>query len=83
MGKELSLLGEYRQILCITHLPQIAKYATTHYKVYKETKGGRTFTRLEKLSKKGRVKELARMLSGEKITSTTLKHAEELLNGVR
>lgn len=83
VGKKLSLLGKYRQILCITHLPQIAKYANIHYKVYKETKGGRTFTRLEKLSKRGRVEELARMLSGEKITPTILRHAEELLNGIQ
>ncbi len=83
VGKKLSLLGRYRQILCITHLPQIAKYANVHYKVYKETKGGRTFTKLEKLSKKKRVEELARMLSGERITPTTLKHAQELLDGVQ
>ncbi len=79
VGKKLALLARSRQVICITHLPQIAKYATRHYKVEKEVRGGRTYSKITKLDKKERVKELARMLGGERITETTLRHAQELL----
>lgn len=80
VGKKLAALARSRQVICITHLPQIAKYATRHYKVAKEVRGGRTFSTITKLDKKERVKELARMLGGERITDTTLRHAQELLD---
>jgi DNA repair protein RecN (Recombination protein N) len=80
VGKKLAALSTSRQVICITHLPQIAKYASRHFKVEKEVKGGRTYSKISKLDKKERVQELARMLGGEKITDTALRHARELLD---
>lgn len=79
VGRKLSQLAGSRQVICITHLPQIAKYAQNHLLVMKEVKAGRTYTRLKPLKGEGRVRELARMLGGEQITETTLRHARELL----
>jgi DNA repair protein RecN (Recombination protein N) len=79
VGMKLRQLGESRQVLCVTHLPQIASYAHHHYSVEKTTTNGRTATKVEQLSKQARTEELARMLSGSKITDAILKHAEQLL----
>ena len=75
VGKELGKLGETHQVLCITHLPQVAAMADNHLKVDKEVSGGRTFTSIVALDGKGRVKEIARMLGGSVAAE---KHAEEL-----
>lgn len=79
VGIKLKEISAARQVLCITHLPQIASLAKSHYQVSKDEKSGRTTTSVAKLDQKQRVEELARMLGGSKITETTLKHAKEML----
>jgi DNA repair protein RecN (Recombination protein N) len=77
VGKSLASLSATHQILCISHLHQIASLADHHYRVYKEAQGRRTVTRVEKLSGQEKVAEIARMLGGE--SAIAKKHAEELL----
>ena len=79
VGRKLSELANHHQIICITHLPQIAKFGATHFRISKHVIGGRTQTAIRPLSEEDRHKEIARMLGGEKITETTLEHARELL----
>ena len=79
VGRRLRTLGERRQVLCVTHLPQVASQAHNHLRVVKETRGNTTLTRIETLDKKAQVEELARMLGGVEITETTRKHAREML----
>ena len=79
VGSKLSQLARHHQVLCITHLPQIAKFADRHYRVSKHISKGRTRTDITPLDAKERQNEIARMLGGEKITPATLAHAEELL----
>jgi DNA repair protein RecN (Recombination protein N) len=79
VGKRLRDLAAQHQVLCITHLPQIAAFAHHHVRVEKETRAGRTFIRAAPLSDFQRVDELARMLAGETVTDTARRHAEELL----
>jgi DNA repair protein RecN (Recombination protein N) len=78
IGKRLKELAGKKQILLVTHLPQIARYADRHFQVIKKIEKGRTITRIKELDEKGRVAELARMLGGEEITDTVRAHAEEL-----
>ena len=80
IGKKLSSLARYHQIICITHLPQIAKFGDYHFRISKRVSNGRTKTSINLLSKKERVKEIARMLGGEKITQATLDHAHEMMD---
>ncbi|UCD79071.1 MAG: DNA repair protein RecN [Desulfobacterales bacterium] len=79
VGRKLSELGKHHQIICITHLPQIAKFGRHHFSISKHVADGRTHTAIRPLSKEDRYQEIARMLGGEEITRTTLKHARELL----
>jgi len=79
VGKKLASLGKFHQIVCITHLAQIGKFGHHHYKISKSISKGRTKTEITRLNKKGRIEEIARMLGGEKITRTTLDHANEML----
>ncbi|MEW6686932.1 MAG: DNA repair protein RecN [Candidatus Edwardsbacteria bacterium] len=79
VGKKLREIAKTRQVLCITHLPQIACLAEAHYLVKKETKKGRTTTQIKKLSKEEQIEEIARMLGGEAITKLTREHAREML----
>jgi len=79
VGKKLRDLAERHQVICITHLPQIAKFADHHYRIFKTVAGGRTSTRIVQLTGDERVKEIARMLGGETITAKTLAHAREML----
>ena len=79
VGRKLSQLARHHQVLCITHLPQIAKFADRHYRVSKHISKGRTRTDINPLNSKERQNEIARMLGGEKITAATLEHARELL----
>lgn len=79
VGRKLAALGASRQILCITHLPQVASCAATHFVVRKEIRGGRTYTSIAPVAGDARVDELARMLGGEKLTSVVRRHAAELL----
>lgn len=82
VGKKLKELSGSKQILLVTHLAQIARYADNHFRVTKEEHDGRTVTRIEKLDRKGRIEELARMLGGEKISEKVIAHAAELLENV-
>ncbi|MBI3935068.1 MAG: DNA repair protein RecN, partial [Acidobacteria bacterium] len=79
VGRKLRQLGENRQVLCVTHLPQIASFAHHHFRVEKAVQGGRTVTQVRHLNGDERRTELARMLSGSQITPAILAHAEQLL----
>lgn len=81
VGKRLHELASKKQILLVTHLHQIARYADRHFRVTKETDGKKTVTLIHELNEKERIEELARMLGGEKITDKIRAHAEELLEG--
>ncbi|QWD10534.1 DNA repair protein RecN [Polynucleobacter paneuropaeus] len=79
VGKLLRQLGESHQILCVTHLPQVAAQGNQHFKVIKSQSGDKTLSQLNVLSRNERVEEIARMLGGATITDTTRRHARELL----
>ena len=79
VGEKIGQLSRTRQILCITHLPQIAAVADTHFAISKEEKNGRTYTSVTPLDRAGRVRELARLHGGDAVTETTLRSAEEQL----
>ena len=80
VGRLLKRLGQQRQVLCVTHLPQVASQANQHFQVAKgTTDAGRTVSRIDVLDSRARVEELARMLCGIEITETTRKQARELL----
>jgi len=79
VGRKLSELARHHQVICITHLPQIAKFGEHHLSISKHVTDGRTLTAIQPLNKEDRYKEIARMLGGEQITQTTLDHARELL----
>ena len=83
VGRRLQQLGDKRQVLCVTHLAQVASLADQHFRVSKVTDGKSTRTGLHVLGKDQRIEELARMLGGVEITQTTLKHASEMLAGAR
>lgn len=80
VGERLKQVACGLQVLCITHLPQVAAYADAHYRVEKMEDGGRTFTALVALKGETRVLEMARMLGGAQVTDRTLEHARELIN---
>jgi DNA repair protein RecN (Recombination protein N) len=80
IGRKLADLARRHQVICITHLPQIAKFGAHHFRISKQVAGGRTRTVITLLSADERTREIARMLGGEKITRVTLEHARELLN---
>jgi DNA repair protein RecN (Recombination protein N) len=79
VGKKLKALGVHNQVLCVTHLPQIASFADHHLLIEKSESGGRTRTTIRQLDAKDRKAEIARMLSGAKLTDASLKHAEQML----
>ena len=79
VGRKLAELAQHHQVICITHLPQIAKFGDHHYGISKHLLDGRTLTTIQPLSEAERQQEIARMLGGEEITAATLKHARELL----
>jgi DNA repair protein RecN (Recombination protein N) len=79
VGKKLKALSRTKQVLCVTHLPQIACFADHHYVIEKRESSGRTKTSIRPLDNRERTQEIARMLSGAKLTETSLKHAEQLL----
>ncbi|MBI5328938.1 MAG: DNA repair protein RecN [Deltaproteobacteria bacterium] len=83
VGRKLKEVSKNHQVLCITHLPQIAAYADTHYSVSKEVCGGRTVAGVKELKADERISELSRMLGGVKITSKTKEHAMEMLENAR
>jgi DNA repair protein RecN (Recombination protein N) len=79
IGQRLQRLAEGSQVLCVTHLPQIAAFADAHYSVAKLERNGETFASLTELGANDRVEELARMLSGAKVTPAALENAKQLL----
>ncbi|HLV10616.1 MAG TPA: DNA repair protein RecN [Halanaerobiales bacterium] len=80
MAEKLSLISRKRQVICITHMPQIASMADNHFYISKEVQEGKTLTGINILDGEGRKKEIARMLGGLDLTDTTLKHAKEMLD---
>ena len=79
VGRLMKQLGQDRQVMAVTHLPQVAACADHHLVVAKRTQGGKTFSTVEHVQAEVRVTEIARMLGGEKLSSTTLAHAREML----
>jgi DNA repair protein RecN (Recombination protein N) len=79
VGQKLKRLSQKDQVICVTHLPQIASYADRHYFIEKRVEKGRTVTRIALLQPEDRVQEIARMISGERKTDSVLKHAAEML----
>ncbi|MBN1571228.1 MAG: DNA repair protein RecN [Acidobacteria bacterium] len=79
VGRRLRDISKDNQVLCVTHLPQIAAFARSHFSVQKEIRGGRTETSVKRLNESERVQELSRMLGGENITQTVRNHALEML----
>ncbi len=79
VGRRLKKLSGANQVICVTHLPQIAGFADHHYFVEKHSEHGRTIASIEELAPDARTREIGRMLSGERITQEALRHAEQLL----
>jgi DNA repair protein RecN (Recombination protein N) len=80
VGRRLREVAAHNQVLCVTHLPQIASFARAHFNVRKESVGERTETFVTPMDESARVQELARMMGGEVITETTRRHAREMLS---
>jgi len=78
-GKKLTDLARYRQVILITHLPQIASFANKHFKVIKSVKAGRATTDVQPLNDKSRIEEIAQMMSGQQTTKISLDHAKDML----
>ena len=81
VAEKLRSVAKHKQVLCVTHLPQLAALAENHLLIAKEERGGRTYTTVTPLDIEGRKMELARIIGGANITETTLKSAEEMLRG--
>jgi DNA repair protein RecN (Recombination protein N) len=79
VGRQLRALGQGRQVLCVTHLPQVAAQAHQQLKVEKQTDGANTHTEVRWLTMEERVTEIARMLGGLELTANTLAHAQEMV----
>jgi len=79
VGRKLAILSSGHQVICITHLPQIAAMADSHFSIHKEVSDGMTITGIEKLDKKEQTAELARMLGGLEITQASLENAADLI----
>ena len=78
VAEKMNVIGKNHQIICITHLPQIAAMADTHFVIEKQVEDNRSITRIRELDKRESVEELARMLGGDVITESALKNAEEM-----
>ena len=81
VAEKLRAVATHKQVLCVTHLPQLAALANTHLLIAKSERNGRTYTSVTPLDLEGRKRELARIIGGTNITETTLKSAEEMLRG--
>ena len=79
VGKKLKALARSNQVLCVTHLPQIATFGDHHYVIEKRESAGRTRTSIRAVTGEERTEEVARMLSGAKLTETSRKHAEQMI----
>lgn len=80
VGKKLKEMAQDQQVICVTHLPQVAAFADHHYLIEKSQSKGRAAMKVMPLNKESRIQEIARLISGEKITKTSLQHAKELLS---
>ena len=80
VGEKMASLSRSKQVLCITHLPQIAALADTHFSIVKHERGGRTYTEVTRLDREGRLAELARLHGGDVVTEATLRSAQEQLD---
>ena len=83
MAEKIARIAISRQVICITHLPQIAAMADAHFYIHKETKDNKTFTAIEEIDYGARLAEIARMASGTELTQASLENAEEMLNNAR
>ncbi len=83
VGEKLKAVSRNHQVLCITHLPQVAVYGESHLVVSKEVRSGRTLTGITEASGESRVEEVARMLGGRDLTTVTLDHAREMLSNIK
>jgi DNA repair protein RecN (Recombination protein N) len=83
VGQKLMELSRAQQVLCVTHLPQIAAFADQHFLVEKQERQGKTKTSVRLLKEEERAEEVARMISGAKVTDTSLRHAEQMLKTSR
>jgi len=83
VGQKLKALSRAQQVICITHLPQIAAFADQHFLIEKSEKGGRTTTSVRQMEAKERAEEIARMLSGATVTEASLKHAQQMIEQSR
>jgi DNA repair protein RecN (Recombination protein N) len=83
VGAKLKALSKHQQVLCVTHLPQIAAFADQHFLVEKSESQGRTRTQIRQMKEEERTGEIARMISGATVTETSLKHAEQMLKASR
>lgn len=79
VGRKLQALGDSFQVLCITHLPQIAACGSTQFRIEKQSRGSRTVTRVDKLDEAGRVEEIARMVGGAAVTAAVRESAREMI----
>ena len=79
IAEKMAFLAKRCQVLCVTHLPQVACMADVHFHIFKETDGQKTRTRVKHLNEEGTILELARMLGGVEVTETTREHAREML----
>ncbi|WP_455525621.1 DNA repair protein RecN [Peptostreptococcus stomatis] len=79
VGEKLAEMASYKQLICITHLPQIAAFADDHYYIEKNVENERTFTSIRNLSYQDRQEEIARLISGKIITEKTLEHSHEMI----
>lgn len=80
IGQKLQEVSCNRQVICVTHLAQVAVYADHHLLIEKSEEDGRTYTRIKPLDQQGRVEEIARMISGENLTETAIQNAREMLS---
>jgi DNA repair protein RecN (Recombination protein N) len=83
VGQKLKALASHQQVLCVTHLPQIAAFAQSHFLVEKSEREGRTRTQIRQMKDEERTSEIARMISGATVTETSLRHAEQMLKASR
>ena len=83
VGRKLKDIAKGQQVICVTHLPQVAACGDAHYAIQKQTVNGQAMMEVVELNKKERTQEIARLISGEKVTKTSLAHAEQLLKDLR
>lgn len=83
MAEKIARISRYRQVICITHLPQIAAMADAHFYIHKETKDNKTFTNITEIDYGAKLAEIARMASGTELTQASMENAEEMLANAR